>query len=76
MPAKKKPDFSIENALARLDEISVRLEGDLPLEEALALYREGVALITDSEKYLKNAEKKIHVLTSAETAEDNEQHDE
>ena len=72
MPAKKKTDFSIENALLRLDEISARLESDLPLEEALALYQEGVTLIKSSEQYLSDAEKKIHVLTSTETAEETE----
>lgn len=75
MPAKKKTEFSIEKALSRLDEISDRLENDLPLEEALTLYGEGVSLIKDAEKYLTEAEKKIHVLTSEEIAKEEENAD-
>lgn len=75
MPAKKKTDFSIEAALSRLDEISARLESDLPLEEALALYGEGVSLIKEAEKRLSEAEKKIKVLSADEIAK-GEEHDE
>lgn len=75
MPAKKKTDFSIEAALSRLDEISARLEGDLPLEEALALYGEGVSLIKEAGKRLSEAEKKIKVLSADEIAK-GEEHDE
>lgn len=75
MPAKKKTDFSIEAALSRLDEISARLEGDLPLEEALALYGEGVSLIKEAENRLSEAEKKIKVLSADEIAK-GEEHDE
>lgn len=75
MPAKKKTDFSIEAALSRLDEISARLEGDLPIEEALALYGEGVSLIKEAEKRLSEAEKKIKVLSADEITK-GEEHDE
>lgn len=54
---------SFEQALARLEEIAHRLEqGDLPLEEAIALAEEGVQLSRLCERQLSAAEAKVQQL--------------
>ena len=62
MPAKKNTDMPLEKMLERLDEIAVKLDSDLPLDEALALYEEGVGLIKESNRLISEAEAKIKVL--------------
>ncbi len=62
MPAKKTTDMPLEKMLERLDEIALKLDSDLPLDEALALYEEGVKLIKASNKLISDAEAKIKVL--------------
>jgi exodeoxyribonuclease VII small subunit len=57
MEDKKKP---FEERLARLNEIVAKVEGEvLPLDEAMALYEEGKALINGLSKELEEAEKKV-----------------
>lgn len=52
-----------EVAADRLEEITTRLEkGDLTLEEALALFEEGISLARTCSKLLDEAEGKIQVL--------------
>ena len=73
MPAKKKTEQSIENMLKRLDEISQKLDSDLPLDDALSLYEEGVGLIKSANKLISDAEIKIRTLDplkSDEVSED------
>jgi exonuclease VII small subunit len=42
---KKEPEGTFEDALHRLEEIVQRLEqGDVPLEQAMHLYEEGIGL--------------------------------
>jgi len=65
MPAKKNTDMPLEKMLERLDEIAVKLDSDLPLDEALALYEEGVGLIKESNRLISEAEAKIKVLAPA-----------
>ncbi|MBE6572128.1 MAG: exodeoxyribonuclease VII small subunit [Ruminococcaceae bacterium] len=55
----------LEKMLERLDEIAVKLDSDLPLDEALALYEEGVGLIKESNRLISEAEAKIKVLAPA-----------
>jgi exodeoxyribonuclease VII small subunit len=70
MPARRStsspaPDeaLSFEGALERLESIVDRLEsGDLPLEEALAAFEEGVALSRRCAGELEAAERRIEVL--------------
>jgi exodeoxyribonuclease VII small subunit len=62
MPAKKKTPESLEKMLERLDEISTKLDSDLPLDEALSLYEEGVGLIKSANKLIEEAEIKIKTL--------------
>ena len=57
-------ETKFEKALERLEKIVEGLEaGDLPLEEALKLYEEGVRLSRLCSEKLGQAEKKIQVLT-------------
>ena len=58
--AMKKQQLSFEQSMARLDEIVKHLEkGDLPLNDSLALYEEGTALVTACSKMLDEAEQKV-----------------
>jgi exodeoxyribonuclease VII small subunit len=53
-----------ETAMAELDEIVRSLEqGDLPLEQSLALFERGVRLSRFCHDRLEGAEKRIQVLT-------------
>lgn len=57
---KKKTVKTFEEDLARLQEISSMLDNDnLPLDDAIALYEEGVELSRSCIDVLKNAELKI-----------------
>jgi len=65
--AKSEPEasgeLSFEGALAKLEGIVDRLEaGELPLEEALAAFEEGVALSRRCAGALDAAERRIEVL--------------
>ena len=52
--------LSFEQSMARLDEIVHHLEkGDMPLNDSLALFEEGTALIRSCEKQLDEAEQKV-----------------
>ncbi|MBL7157521.1 MAG: exodeoxyribonuclease VII small subunit [Candidatus Omnitrophica bacterium] len=57
------PEIKFEEALKNLQEIVEKLEsGDLPLEESLARYEEGVRLVRICQKKLEQAKKKIEIL--------------
>ena len=52
--------LSFEQSMARLDEIVRHLEkGDMPLNDSLALFEEGTALIRSCEMQLDEAEQKV-----------------
>ena len=52
--------LSFEQSMARLVEIVRHLEkGDMPLNDSLALFEEGTALIRSCEKQLDEAEQKV-----------------
>ena len=52
--------LSFEQSMARLDEIVRHLEkGDMPLNDSLALFEEGTAIIRSCEKQLDEAEQKV-----------------
>jgi exodeoxyribonuclease VII small subunit len=52
-----------EAALARLEEIVQELEkGDLPLDESLKLFEEGIKLSRVCNKRLEEAERKVEIL--------------
>jgi exodeoxyribonuclease VII small subunit len=53
----------LEVALGRIEEITRLLDrSDLELDEALALYEEGVHLLRTAEGFLSRAEERIHQL--------------
>jgi exodeoxyribonuclease VII small subunit len=54
---------SAEALLGRLDEVVRELEtGELPLEQALARFEEGVKLVRDGEQLLASVEQRIEIL--------------
>src|SRR2546427_667947 len=56
-------DLKFEDCLARLEQIVGKLEaGNLPLEESLTIFEEGVGLARSCSRYLEDAEKRIEVL--------------
>ena len=62
--------LSFEEAMKRLDKINEALGGDsVKLEEALALYEEGVALVRICSSKLEEAERKIKILKMNSTGE-------
>ena len=76
MMAVNKRTASFEEAINRLEEIVAALEeGDCPLEEAMKLYEEGVALSSLCSQKLDKARQKIVTLRQAEEAEKEEAND-
>ena len=68
--AEKKKDMEFEAAMKRIDEISVKLEDSgLTLDDSLALYEEGVALVALCRKKLEAVEQKISCLYPDENGE-------
>lgn len=56
-------EIKFEEALKNLEQIVEALEGgDVPLEESLAKYEEGVKLVKLCQKKLEQAKKKIEIL--------------
>ena len=61
-------DVKFEECLARLERIVGALEsGNLPLEESLKVFEEGVALARHCGRYLEDAERRIEMLAKDET---------
>lgn len=59
---ENKP-LELEESMKRLDEVVEKLSGEgVSLEESLALYEEGVALVRECNARLENAQRKITVL--------------
>jgi exodeoxyribonuclease VII small subunit len=57
-----------ETSLARLDEIVQELEkGELPLEQSLKLFEEGVKLARICSTRLEDAERKVDILLKDKT---------
>ena len=64
-PETEKPSF--ESSVQRLGQIVERLEqGELPLEESLALFEEGVRLARASQAQLDRAEKRVEELLTVD----------
>ncbi len=63
MNKNKSQEQSFESSLASLERIVARLEsGDLPLDRALELFEEGVALARRCQSQLGDAERKVEML--------------
>ena len=61
-------DLKFEDCLARLEQIVAALEGgNLPLEESLKVFEEGVALARHCSRSLEDAERRIEILVKDET---------
>jgi exodeoxyribonuclease VII small subunit len=59
--------LKFEECLARLEQIVAALEsGNLPLEESLKVFEEGVALARHCGRYLEEAERRIEILAKDE----------
>jgi exodeoxyribonuclease VII small subunit len=67
LPEPETPALKFEEALARLEAVVARLEGgELPLEEALGLFEEGVRLTRLCTTRLEEAERKVSLLVRDE----------
>ena len=65
-----KNNQSFEQSMERLDAIVKQLEkGEAPLNESLALFEEGTALIATCGKMLDSAEQKVVMLKKGESGE-------
>jgi len=59
-----KKSMTFEQAMNRLEEIARGLEsGDVPLEDSIKMYEEGIQLIEFCQKKLDEAELKVRKLT-------------
>lgn len=62
---ERDEELSLEDRLARLEEILARMESEeIELEEALRLFEEGVAHVRQAEKVLSETELKVEELLS------------
>jgi exodeoxyribonuclease VII small subunit len=60
-------DLTFEDALTRLEDIVNRLEeGDLTLEESVAMFEQGQQLTAFCQQALDNAELRVRQLTDAD----------
>ena len=60
-------DLKFEDCLTRLEQIVSALEaGNLPLEESLKVFEEGISLARHCARYLDDAERRIEMLTKDE----------
>ena len=58
------PELSFENAITRLETIVEEMESDqLPLEDLIVRYEEGIKLVKVCEERLQAAEKRIEIIT-------------
>jgi exodeoxyribonuclease VII small subunit len=64
MATKKLDKNSLEHSLKRLEEIVESLEhGDVPLDDAVNLYEEGIRISKECAEKLKSTELKIQKLS-------------
>jgi exodeoxyribonuclease VII small subunit len=62
--AKKKDEPKFEDLVSQVEQALQQLDsGDLPLEEALKRYEDGVAALRQAFGILKKAEKKVQLLS-------------
>ena len=60
----KQESQTFEQSLTRLEQIVKQMErGDVPLEQALALFEEGTGLVSSCTRLLDEAEMKVVQLT-------------
>jgi len=67
MTGKPVADMTFEEAMAELEAVVGKLEqGDVPLEESIALYERGAALKAHCDARLKSAEEKVEQIRLGE----------
>ena len=63
MPEEQTPPLAFEAGLEELEKIVRELEkGDLPLEQSLALFENGMRLSAECKRQLESAETRVEVL--------------
>lgn len=68
--SEKKNTVDLESAMKRLEEITEQLSREgVKLEDALALYEEGVGLVRVCNKKLEDTERKIKILKATADGE-------
>lgn len=65
MAAKKKP-IDFEKGLEALEALVSQMEGEMPLEDAMRAYEEGVKLYAALSAQLEAGEKRLKILSGAE----------
>lgn len=66
MPSKKTDAFDFEQALAKLSQLVEKMEhGNLPLEQALQHFEQGVGLVKECQHALQAAERRVQILSEA-----------
>ncbi|HFB2817282.1 TPA: exodeoxyribonuclease VII small subunit [Neisseria gonorrhoeae] len=73
---KKNTPKSFEEALSRLESLTQSMQGEMPLEDALAAYQEGNELVRYCQTKLAQVEQKLQVLDANGTKELNLESDE
>lgn len=58
--------MDFEKSMARLQEISELMSGELPLEQSMKLYTEAVELTKQCKDYINNAKLTVEQLEAAE----------
>ena len=59
----KKPSADFETSLKRLETLVTQMEqGDMPIEDALKAFEEGIGLTRECQTILDQAEQKVQVL--------------
>ncbi len=67
----RKPGSGFEQRLERLETLAEKLrEGNIPLEEAIAIFEEGMRLSKSLEKDLSRVERRVEILTGEPATED------
>ncbi len=64
--ANKKKDIDFEAGLSTLEALVAKMEGELPLAEAMAAYEEGMRLHAALLARLDESEKRLKVLPARE----------
>ena len=60
---KDAKDMKFEEAMEKLEEVSARLSGEgVPLDEAIALYEQGVSYYGACRRKLEDASRRIRVI--------------
>ena len=63
MSEKQKEEFSVDEAMDRIEAINKRLaQEELPLQEALELYKQGAELAQQCQARLEGVEKELKIL--------------